>query len=474
MSRVFRWFRAADAPGLWALLGFALLMRLPAVFFSRGYAFMDEQFQYVEPAWSLRQGLPYTMTHEWVRGIRSWVYPWLLSQVMALNSLLGLDDPQVEMGVIRFVHAVCSLLMVVGLRDLIVGRLKLPASRPVLLLLSANGMAVYLGVHPNAPALATTLVVFAVCEFLHGGRWRALLAGLALGLAFCCRAQDGVFGLPLFVAGLCARRWRETALLTLAALVMVAVQGFVDLATWGSFLHSTIEYVKYNAVEGNSSNWGEEPWFVYPLLVVAISPLLHSGLGYLLRGARLLPAVAGCALLSLAMHQTIAHRAPRFVTTALSLVLLLWAVGLSLQPPGRWRTWSVWAAALLHVVGWFAASFSYQYKANIEAAVHLAAQADNRGVVYYHLIDDATSGSFYYRNPAPRRVYPRWGEAPDPDQLVARALAENPPPTFLVTRRDREPRLPPGWRMVDPVQFDPFLLPRDSRSLRVWRLTRQE
>ena len=56
MQRFYQWLRDSVGPGeitLGHYLIVAFLVRLPAVFLSRGYAFSDPQFQYVDPAYYL-------------------------------------------------------------------------------------------------------------------------------------------------------------------------------------------------------------------------------------------------------------------------------------------------------------------------------------------------------------------------------------------------------------------------------------
>lgn len=425
----------------WLVL-IALAARLPAVLFSHGYEFLDEQFQYVDPAYHLATDSPYLLTHEWVAGIRSWVYPWLLSLVMRTAIALGLTGPEGQLMFVRAALAVVSLLAVVGVHQLLTDRRRFANDLPawVFVLATSNGLIVYQSVHPNGLAMSCVLIVFAVGVFLRGGPWRSLLAGLAVGLAFCCRPQDAVYGFPLFVAGLYERRWRDAALLACGGLAMLAVQGGVDLATWGAFLHSPIEYVRFNLA--HSAEFGQsQGWWFYPLIMVALAPILHTGLGFVMRGSRALPWVTISLVCSVAAHQLLARKAFRFVTSALVLWILVWAVGACRQQR-PWRGWirlTMVAAAVLHGAFLVVASVAFPNHHRVVTATVLTQLPENTGVVYCDLNPTDIGGYFYQRHGAEIRTSSR-------DALPSTLKSMQPDPSYVVTRRGEALALPSPWR----------------------------
>ncbi len=464
--RCLDWAGAREPLSLRAFLAIAVAVRVPAVLCSRGYEFLDQQYQYVDPAWHLASGDSFLLTPEWILGTRSWVYPWLLSQAMHVAAWFA-DAAPAQMIVVRALHALVSLLPLVAIWHLLQRR-GFIAARPLLLFAASNGIAIYQGVQPNGPALACQLVVFAVCLFAAGGARASLLAGLALGLAFCCRPQDGLFGVSAFAAGMVARRFRDAFLLAAGSLALLAVQGLVDLATWGSFLHSPIAYVRFQLIEGHNAAWGREPWFTYLLLVLALCvPLAPRAVVWLAAGARRLPVVAACAFFSLLAHSFIAHKMPRFVTPSLWLVLLLWGLGALCDPRrGRARRVVLGVALAVHAAGFLLASFSYPHRANIEAARFVGAQPDNRGVVYWDLMPVAAGGSFWYRSAAPQLA-----TAPERLGEVLRAGASGP--NYLLARADAEVTVPPGVELERLREFTPWLSSRRHRTMVVYRVIRR-
>ncbi len=456
--------RAMPAPlALLPLLGFAFLMRVPAILWSRGYEFFDEQFQYLDPAYHLATGAPFLKTHEWVLGLRSWVYPWLLSCLLRAARACGIESAGAQLVFVRAALAVVSLLAVVGFHQLVTRHLRGRRGTAVLLLATGNGILVYQSVHPNGPALSCILTIFAVGIFSRRGRARALAAGVALGLAFCCRPQDALFAIALFVAGLGQRRKGDTLAFGVAFLALVGVQGLVDWATWGSFLHSPIAYFRFNL--RHMGEWGKPSPWLYAGILILIAPALHVGAAWLWQGARKFPWVAFAAFLPLAAHQILERKAPRFVTPSLVLVIFLWAVGVATTRNSRrrWIRMALVFAGAFHVAFYGLAVFSYSNRHRIETASFLTRQDGNEGVIYCDLSTIDMGGAFYYRSSAPRYSVQAAG-------LPALMRRTHPTPTFLVARRSAKPSLPAAWRLEAMRSFSAVWDPRHSRCFTVYRI----
>ncbi|MFQ5931198.1 MAG: hypothetical protein ACE5MM_02200, partial [Nitrospiraceae bacterium] len=239
MYDLVQWMRKAFEPGEITLRNFlllAFLARLPAIFFSRGYHFIDHQFQYVDPAYHIAFDASWFRPHEYVDGLRSWVYPGILASIFKAITWIGITDPNSMMIATRFVHGVISLLPVAALWMLIVRWKGWNMQRPLLLFIACNALVVYAGVQPTGPTFAVGLSLAAVFLFYGPGPLWPLLSGLLLGLAFSCRFQDALFGPVLLVFGLVEKRWRACVFLSLGVAIMVTMQGLVDVFTWGGFL----------------------------------------------------------------------------------------------------------------------------------------------------------------------------------------------------------------------------------------------
>ncbi len=100
------------------LLILAFAVRLIAVFFAKGYMMHDDHFLTVEPSSSWADGYNF---NEWAPGIGndrespepiSFFYLGFLFVFFKVMNLLGLESPDHQMFVIRFIHALYSLLTI--------------------------------------------------------------------------------------------------------------------------------------------------------------------------------------------------------------------------------------------------------------------------------------------------------------------------------------------------------------------------
>lgn len=358
----------------------ALALRCVAVVFSRGYEFVDQQFQYVDPAWGLATGNEWWHAWEWSAGIRSWAYPGLLAGVFRIGTGLGITDPAALMVFVRAVHACASLVPILALA-LVVSRWR-PQPQPgrIVLLAAASFVLVYAGVQPSGLTFAVGLTVAAVLFFEGPGLWPCL-AGTLLGVAFACRFQDALLGPVLFGIGLVQRRWKASLLLTAGAVAPVVAQGLLDVATWGSFLHSAFAYVRTNVIEGKSAEFGTSTVLVYLGAVAALFvPFVPEAPRIFAAGTRALPGAMTCGIAYIALHALIARKQARFILPALALLQIVWIVGAvrTLPPDTLSRVYRrvVQTLNLLALV-WF--SIAYYHRGPIEAALTLRADPSYEG-----------------------------------------------------------------------------------------------
>lgn len=449
MPSPLRFLYGAFSPGeisLRAYLLFGLLVRLPAVFFSRGYDFLDHQFQYVDPAYHLGLGGSWWRPHDYVQGLRSWVYPGFLGAVFRGLSGLGIEDPVAMMTATRFLHALFGLVPLAALWMLLVRFKPLSVSRPLLLFAAANPILVYSGVQPTAPTFAVGLALTSVFLFHGPGRLWPFLSGIFLGLSFCCRFQDAFFGPVLLLAGLVSGRYRAAGLMSCGAALLVAFQGVIDLFTWGSFLHSPFRYVAWNVFEGAARRYGDEPfWYYLPYLAAALvllPPFLRSGAEALWNGSHRFPLFLAASTFYLLMHHLVAHKAIRFVLPALVLLLLLYASDLLDPDRSVSRLRAAHRALFLgvHSLALVFVSFWYPHRGPVEAALALSRRADfvDRLVVVDGEESDV-GGHYYLRRPridvslVERRNLYSW----------IRANRPGTPLYFLVTREPLDSFEPP-------------------------------
>jgi phosphatidylinositol glycan class B len=395
-----------DAPP-WSLrtyLAIGLLLRLPAVLFAGGYSFLDQQYQAIDPAWHLASGDAWDQTWEWIDGIRSLVYPGLLAAMFRGCRWLGVDAPLPMLTVVRAGHALISLLPLALFWQLVVRWQPLPRARLPLLLFAGSGLGVHIGVQPSAITFAAVLSVAAVLAFQGPGRW-ALLSGLLLGLAFCCRFQEACFGPALLGVALWQRRFAASAWFALGGLVVVAAQGWLDLRCYGRFLHSARAYWLENVDLGAARKWESGPWWYYlaelALVLVLVPPFWRVGGRALRAGACYLPAVAAAIALHLLLHSWPERKAWRFVLPALWLGIgVLGAGGALVGARSALARWHTRALVAVQVALWLWASFWFANAGAVHAADALRTEPTfTDELIAVDGSAQSVGGYFYLRRP---------------------------------------------------------------------------
>ncbi len=464
------------APG-WPLgtyLLLALLLRLPAVLFARGYGYDDQQFQSVDPAWHLATGQAWHPTWEWIDGIRSWVYPHALAAVFRVGMALGLEQPCALMTFARGVHAGVSLLPLLLLWLLVMRWRPVPSPRPVLMLAAVSGLFLVTGVQPAASGVAATFAVAAAIAVAGPGtRWPAL-GGLLLGLAFTCRFQDALFGPALLGVLLWQHRWRAAAAFSLACVPGIVLQGCVDLATTGAFLSSPFGYVYENVFLGAAAKWTSRPvdyyWRFVAVFVVLVPGLLRIAWRRLCLGGRIAPAVLVAGLWHLVLHSFVARKSLRFEHPAFMMMVIVVGLGIGADlTRGRAAMWHHRLLWLVHGVLWVYASLWFANAGPVRAAAAIGADPRFDGRMWVVGGSETDSGGYCYLARPQIDVVgvPR-------EQFVQQARSEPPQPgTFvLIVRADltmEEAAQLPGLERVGAYagQFD--LRSGERRFVYRWR-----
>ena len=420
----------AGAPqtSLWILIAVALLARVPILFFGGGYEFLDQQYQYIDPAWHLAFDGSWYEAREWRIGMRSWVYPGILAGMMRAGAALGIEDSVSLMRFVRLLHAIVWLLPLVALHGLLRARRERAATL-LLAFFALQPLAVYWSTQANGVAFASACSLTALFLAARARAWPAAAAGLLLGLAFGCRFQDAFFG-PVILAWLIGsalkRRaassispekraqtesselveqardgsvWGPTIAFVVACALSVTAVGLVDLWTWGGFLHSAFAYVDWNFFREHDSNWRSQGVWYYAAIAVGFSlvfpPFVRSAWAVIRDGCQRLPLASIAALTYLMIHSIPARKSFRFVMPALILWSLVIFAGLIKGGERRRseahergqrnradaRGWQArrWHRALflgLQALLLLVASLHYFSRGPIDAALHLRRQSD--------------------------------------------------------------------------------------------------
>jgi hypothetical protein len=414
-------------------------LRLPAIAFSRGYDFLDHQFQYIDPAYHIAFDGSWHQYHDYIQGLRSWVYPGILAGIFKVVAWIGISEPRAMMTATRFVHGVIALVPLAAFWVFIVRWNGWKGQRPLLLFIAANALVVYSGVQPTGPTFAVGLALTAIFLFHGPGRVWPFVSGILLGLSFACRFQDAFYGPVLLAAGLLQKRWGAALTFAIGAAIAVTFQGLVDLWTWGSFLHSPFRYVSWNVFEGAAKSYGQQPvWYYAAFLcgvLILVPPFLKSGFGALVEGGRRLPVLAAAAVSYIVLHNLVTRKSFRFIIAAVILLLIVYASALIFRKASESKLRSVHRAVFVtaHVLAFVAASFWYPHRGPVEAALTLGAQEDfQEQLLVVGGTHEDVGGHFYLKRktldviPVERVALPRWIRRESPETPLYLMVVRRP------------------------------------------------
>lgn len=315
-------------PALLALMALALALRVPIALLTV-YHHADEVWQYIEPAYGL-------VTGDWIRtwdirlGIRSWLIPLIMLPPVWLGHAV---DPLGEL------HLVLPRLMMAfgSLGTVWAGwALGLRASRSHAI---AAGFVAAVWIDFAYFASRTSSDTFSVLAILPGlallyrfrdtGNVRqAWAAGFLLGLGFIARFPLGpALAIPFLWGGRADFRKAWPALLGGASLAVLC-DVLANAAMGQTPLLWIIRNVLANVVENRSHAFGLEPpdWYLRVLawqwqyIAIAMAPAL-------VMGARRYPMLVSTALAVIAVHSAVGHKEYRFILLAVSLLVLIAAIG---------------------------------------------------------------------------------------------------------------------------------------------------
>ena|GEM_PF-2577213 len=313
------------------ILLLSLLFRLFSLFYSGGFLHSDEIFQTVEQAHRIRYGYgikplefrseEYRDVIDWSWGERSYFLPFLLSFFDFLNPF-GYSTLWFRLVVSLFSALIPFLVYKIGLE--IYGREVALFSGLVatfwwdLLYFSSRTLST-----PFATPFLFLSIYFALKKKVN-----PFLSGIFLGIAFMIRFAVLVAFLPLLLFF----KKGKSGLLS-GFLLMLLLQGLIDAVTWGEFLHSPLEFIRFNFFGKGAELFGVKPFHYYlvalldhlgPLFLVALPYSLYASVFGRYREKLLCDIL----FLSLLLFSCVAHKEFRFIFFLVPILLLFFSKGL--------------------------------------------------------------------------------------------------------------------------------------------------
>jgi hypothetical protein len=370
----------------------ALLFRLFAVVFAKGYGMHDDHFGVIDIAQRWLDGTehPYSKGQGWL----SPLYPWLHYLLFGLLQKLGMFDPQAKMYVVRFFHALYSMLTVYfGYKTVLLVSDENKAKLAGLLLavlwpfpfMSVRNLVEFACVPP--------LVIGTYLLVRNPARkhiWAPALSGACFGLAFAIRFQTLSMAVMIILVLLVIMKIRVAAAFIAGLFVSAfCFLGIPDWAGYGIPFISFWNYFFYNQSAAYAYTTG--PVYQYlgliaGVLIPPMSLLLLFGFGRTWKKYALLfwPALAFFVL-----HSFFPNKQERFILPILPFIIMGCVIGwqefaersrfcISRKPllRGLWIWFWVVNSLLLLL-----ATFTYSKKSRVETLSFLSHEAGLRAVL---------------------------------------------------------------------------------------------
>ncbi|MBK9284554.1 MAG: glycosyltransferase family 39 protein [Sphingobacteriaceae bacterium] len=314
------------------------VVRLLAAIFSKGFGWHDDHFLIIESSSSFADGFDYNYwlpdSNDPTRVAQGHplFYVGIHFYLFKFFNLIGLENPQFKMFIIRLLHAFWSLLVITY-------------SYRIALQYASKKVAWYVGLFAALywfmPFMSVRNLVEFVCVppillaiyYLHSTKINTknvVLAGFWLGIAFSVRFQTvfvaGGIGLAMLIQ---KYKIKDIILILLSFLsVLLLTQGAVDFYIWKKPFAEFLSYVQYNL--DNAGAYGTDNWHMYfdlifGLLIPPLSILLVAGYFKTWKSMSLL---FWPVFFYVTFHTYFPNKQERFIMTILPLLQIAGTVGM--------------------------------------------------------------------------------------------------------------------------------------------------
>lgn len=402
--------RVWDENPLGLILGLAILFRLIAVIFSKGYGMLDDHFLVIEAAQSWVDGYDY---NRWLPGSgntspqgHSFFYVGIHYILLILLEKIHLTDPQAKMYVIRLIHAAFSLLIVSYGYKITEKLADKHSARQVGLLLALLWFMPFMSVRNMVEVVCMPFLLWGTfllieerktktekVDLLRKTWLKYFWVGILFGIAFSIRYQTLIFTGGVGLVLLFNRKFIETFVLGAAYLLAIFLtQGIIDMFIWGYPFAELIAYIQHNITY--RTDYIIAPWYNYILLIlgILIPPVsFFLFFGFFRTGLlKKYLIIFLPTLLFLVFHSYYPNKQERFILPVLPFFIILGIIGWNsfISISGFWKKrkklltgcWIFfWALnlTLLPVI-----TTTYSKRAKVESMTYLSRYDDIRFILF--------------------------------------------------------------------------------------------
>ena len=315
-----------------AILIVAFLVRLVAVIFSEGYGMSDDHFLIVEIAQNWLDGrddhhwLPGPNNPNAVAGGHILLYTGLHYYIFKILAFIGITEPNFKMLILRFLHALLSLLVVKYAYKITEKLSNTNTAKTEAWMLALLWFIPMLSVRNLVEMVCIPPLIYGTWLIVNNDKKAALqflFAGFIAGLAFSIRFQTSTFIAGLGLVVWIQYKFKNAFFYGLGVILSVLVfQVSVDMYVWGKPLAEFLAYSVYNV--DNAYNYIVGEWYNYLLLVggILIPPVsLFIIYGFALSWRKLLILFLP-ALLFFVFHSAFPNKQERFIMPVIPFIIM--------------------------------------------------------------------------------------------------------------------------------------------------------
>lgn len=439
----------------------AVLIRIPAILWSKGFMASDDHYETVEVAYQwLRTGAldgDGSLTwknHPTEEISRFPLYAMTLYGIMRAYHAIGVESLDTIMYGIRAFHAILSLLTVVGMFGIV--WLTTRSSRWGMIGGLVGGLHFalpYLGVRTLIEVVSGDVWLMALLavylyETDRRDRW-LVVAGLLTGLAWMVRFQIAAAVIPLpLIFWWQYRSWRPVVAFLAGGALMVAVTAVVDWSLIGIPLGTFFNHLAQGFKEGELYR---TPRLLYPLLLagLAVPPLSVAALVWMTKRAFWSKhlVLIWSSIVFVLLHTLVSNRQERFILPILPAFLTLVVLAIAFRweratlerkEIAGWR-WLVWPSLAINLLLLAVLTCTYSRKGVVEPLVLIEREQREASVL---LVSPEQSRIFPFAYggfaPIRRQYIQSWSDLP----IVSRYLTSRDSLDFVVVYPPEEEDIP--------------------------------
>ncbi len=383
------------------IIWLAVISRLVAAIFSKGYGMHDDHFLIIEPAQSWVDGFDHDNWLPWNQAegeerAYNFFYVGIMYLVLLFVKTVGITNPQSAMFVVRLLHGAFSIITVYfGYR--ITEKLSDKKSAGIVgLILAVLWLIPFVSVRNLVEIVCIPFLVYSTWLFIKDHPTKkilqvALLSGFIIGIAFSVRYQTILYAGGMGLSLLLLKRWKEAIVYGIGYLIsIVIIQGGLDLIMYGKPFVALYDYIEYNVI--HSHDYFIMPWYNYILLIlgILIPPVSFFIFFGFLRTWKKHLLIFLPTMIFFAFHSYVPNKQERFILPILTFIIILGIIGWNeyVSKSGFWQRHSriirgswifFWIINLLLLP---VISTTYSKKAKVEAMMYLSEYEDIHSIMY--------------------------------------------------------------------------------------------